>query len=76
MAKEKGLKKVAEDFIKKTKRQESKNLRSQEVKKQQTVYLSEEAVKLAWLNRAKTGESLSALVNRLILDYFKKHKNE
>ena len=70
----KKLKQVSENFIKKQKYQGIKKLRSQEVKKQQTVYLFPEAIKLAWQNRAKTGESLSSLVNRLILKNFGKDK--
>lgn len=70
----KKLKQVSENFIKKQKYQSIKKLRSQEVKKQQTVYLFPEAIKLAWQNRAETGESLSSLVNRLILKNFGKDK--
>lgn len=64
------LKSLTQEFIEKkmiANSQAVKTANSQEVKKQQTVYLTASAYKLAWQNRTDTGETVSDMVNRLIL---------
>jgi hypothetical protein len=64
------LKSLTQEFIEKkmiANSQAVKTANSQEVKKQQTVYLTTSAYKLAWQNRTDTGETVSDMVNRLIL---------
>lgn len=64
------LKSLTQEFIEKkmiANSQAVKTANSQEAKKQQTVYLTASAYKLAWQNRTDTGETVSDMVNRLIL---------
>lgn len=67
------LKSLTQEFIEKkmiANSQAVKTANSQEAKKQQTVYLTASAYKLAWQNRTDTGETVSDMVNRLILKNF------
>ena len=43
-------------------------------KTKQTVYISREASKLLWHNRAETGESISHAVERLVMKHFVKEQ--
>ena len=64
------LNSMAEEFIQKKtlSSQNTKTPSSQDTKKQQTIYLTLKAYKLAWQNRADNGETITDLVNRLIVE--------
>lgn len=49
-----------------------KTIRHEKCRRMQTLYLSEEAIKLLWHNRVETGETLSDAAERLVLEHLKR----
>ena len=72
------LKNVAEEFInKKSRNQGVKAQRNKDAdKKRQNLHLSKKTIETLWLNRTKTGETLSEAVDRLVLKHLGKKYSE
>lgn len=79
MAKKIKLNSVSENFIQK-KTSGSQNIKKSESlsnsREQQTTYLTPETRRLAKIHAAETGETISELIERLLIDFFNKKKKE